>query len=182
MKKLVIGCAMVLMAICANAAKSNWGFEQYYEGEGGANLTGFDAYLIAAGDWSESNVGASLAKAIATAEYATWDNKEYVVDGADSYSYFGLNNTDITGLSDSLIGDDQAFVLVFANDSKYFASDVTGSVVADDSFATFTPFKADVGATAAQLKSYSGSSVPEPTSGLLMLLGVAGLALRRRRA
>ena len=27
-----------------------------------------------------------------------------------------------------------------------------------------------------------GSSVPEPTSGLLMLLGVAGLALRRRRA
>ena len=28
----------------------------------------------------------------------------------------------------------------------------------------------------------SASSVPEPTSGLLMLLGIAGLALRRRRA
>lgn len=28
----------------------------------------------------------------------------------------------------------------------------------------------------------SGSTVPEPTSGLLMLLGMAGLALRRRRA
>ena len=27
-----------------------------------------------------------------------------------------------------------------------------------------------------------GSSIPEPTSGLLVLLGVAGLALRRRRA
>ena len=30
--------------------------------------------------------------------------------------------------------------------------------------------------------STAGSSVPEPTSGLLMLVGLAGLALRRRRA
>jgi len=30
--------------------------------------------------------------------------------------------------------------------------------------------------------SYTANSVPEPTSGLLMLLGMAGLALRRRRA
>ena len=30
--------------------------------------------------------------------------------------------------------------------------------------------------------SWATASVPEPTSGLLMLLGMAGLALRRRRA
>ena len=28
----------------------------------------------------------------------------------------------------------------------------------------------------------SGSDVPEPTTGMLMLVGLAGLALRRRRA
>ena len=36
---------------------------------------------------------------------------------------------------------------------------------------------------ASNWKSYGASSaVPEPTSGLLMLLGMAGLALRRKRA
>ena len=30
--------------------------------------------------------------------------------------------------------------------------------------------------------SYTAFAVPEPTSGLLMLVGLAGLALRRRRA
>ena len=36
--------------------------------------------------------------------------------------------------------------------------------------------------TAGQIASWGTASVPEPTSGLLMLVGLAGLALRRRRA
>lgn len=40
------------------------------------------------------------------------------------------------------------------------------------------------GITSANTVGYSGTvaNVPEPTSGLLMLVGLAGLALRRRRA
>ena len=36
--------------------------------------------------------------------------------------------------------------------------------------------------SASAWKDVNTGAVPEPTSGLLMLLGVAGLALRRRRA
>ena len=36
--------------------------------------------------------------------------------------------------------------------------------------------------TASNWTAIGGSSVPEPTSGLLLLLGMAGLALKRKRA
>ena len=41
---------------------------------------------------------------------------------------------------------------------------------------------ADTTATYAGAGWYQAAAVPEPTSGLLILLGVAGLALKRKRA
>jgi len=54
----------------------------------------------------------------------------------------------------------------------------------DDGNGSFTTFGAGTIAsqTAAASAWSSAGSVPEPTSGLLMLVGLAGLALRRRRA
>ena len=40
----------------------------------------------------------------------------------------------------------------------------------------------NISMTAAAASSATWTAVPEPTSGLLMLLGMAGLALRRKRA
>ena len=71
--------------------------------------------------------------------------------------------------------DDNKYEIVFNGTSSY--AEVSGSPGEDsknyETFKTITAYTADKWQTVA---------VPEPTSGLLLLLGVAGLALKRKRA
>ena len=48
--------------------------------------------------------------------------------------------------------------------------------------ATGTAIQTGFGSVANSYVSWTATAIPEPTSGLLVLLGMAGLALRRRRA
>ena len=69
-------------------------------------------------------------------------------------------------------------------DGRKYTSDIGSFTVAQGATASpkinFTTGNAMGGSSLIGKMEYSG--VPEPTSGLLVLLGVAGLALRRRRA
>ena len=58
------------------------------------------------------------------------------------------------------------------------SNDITGS----QGFGEFSPLELTTAAPTSWLATSAAAPVPEPTSGLLLLLGVAGLALRRRRA
>ena len=101
--------------------------------------------------------------------------------------YSSRNTSAIGSASINSISKDSAsvyFVIVSGDDAKtynYVKYDVSSSVYSgtDISPGAFTIDAADL--VNGTQGTFSGS-VPEPTSGLLMLVGLAGLALRRKRA
>lgn len=187
MKKLMVAAAIVCAAVVSQGASVVWSSSFSATDKDGNVLqvapttptislvllaTGVDAADFASftADWS---------KAVAIQD-ATWDVKQntrtgkWTAKGSGAFAgsathtiavgdVYGVMLNDNGKLSQLTYGDgslDSQMVLV----TKAGASDQT----------TFSSF-----ATANYVVA---ASVPEPTSGLLLVLGLAGMALRRRRA
>ena len=70
-----------------------------------------------------------------------------------------------------------------SGDSMMYYAEKASVTTGDDSAGDFTMGGGHLDTAAAAKNAWSSAgSVPEPSSGLLMLVGLAGLALRRRRA
>ena len=67
------------------------------------------------------------------------------------------------------------------DDMKYYAEKASVTT-GEDGEGAFTAGVGKLDSAVAAAGAWTTAAVPEPTSGLLMLLGIAGLALRRRRA
>ena len=177
MKKIMVLASAVAMACAVNAASFSWGFmSDSIVGPDGYNVEGF-----LDGGYASLFIGETL---VASAHQDT-----------ETFMFGVFDNTavDSTGkvqaLADGNIGGTfagQAYKLVLrTNDDKYEIvyngvstySPVTGAVGEDaknyEQFVIDTAFEASAWTEV--------GNVPEPTSGLLLLLGVAGLALKRKR-
>lgn len=188
MKKL-IGAALVAVGIglSASASQAMWGnFFGTYEDSNGDAFADGSALLYVLSDSSKivefdgSAWKLNGATLVATAAYSSadegWGSLDYVdlgsaVDATGAeMQYFQLIITENAGVS-TIDGYDGNYVSWTQQGSQEVV-DPTGPTYGVDVTMYNDIAKAD----------WQSASVPEPTSGLLMLLGMAGLALRRRRA
>lgn len=192
MKKLVIFAIAAVAAVCANAASVNWLAQKgyLYEAGGAAKITSGDAYLMfVTASYDQSNLVSAFndAKGDVAATLAAMRASGAMATGAGTIG--GNARIDSTSSTYAISSDMNAYFVVFNGGNMYISGEaaavydsVTGSANAD--FAAMSTSSKLAAVDAKDGYSAAGwyTAVPEPTSGLLMLVGLAGLALRRRRA
>ena len=190
MKKLMIALAAVVVGIAANAASISWATTKGYlydgTGDSASKLTSGTAYLVLS-TYAQSDLVSLLASNdgnTAATLTALQGKAQYLGSGAIGDNARINEGTGTSSATESIT----AYFVVFNGDNMYISdtatSDYDGLAQSHD-----LTFGTSMTASSKALPSdgaYSGAgwytAVPEPTSGLLMLLGMAGLALRRRRA
>lgn len=178
MKKLLMAAAIVCAAVISQAATVNWGISGVKNSAGTAPTAGWAvmAFYTEVGAGSDAIVSAIKAKTAGSLAFDTQSLK--VSFGAGKY---GPADVAVTGITDTSKNYDFYFV-VFNNAD---ATKATEYAMMSDPNKEYSSMAAKFTTSATFTAStpwVSTSAIPEPTSGLLMLLGVAGLALRRRRA
>ena len=185
MKKLMIAAAIVCAAAFANAASCSWTAAGVYAGEyGGPSWELGDS---AGKYWLLDISTAGMTGIAVDTEYNLINNGATIVSSG-TYADAGVAGK-INDLTSANNGTALALVLVDTTYNKWGAAQGTIAGISDDPplnaddimFTDGKGFDPDWESTTMQINS-NLQAVPEPTSGLLLLLGVAGLALKRRRA
>ena len=175
MKKLMILAGVAMMAFASQAAQFRWQFTATKSAASAYN--GATVYMVLASDYAATTIN--------TAADITGIAKS---SGTLTVGSMSATTGNIT-VKDSWVveGTDYSWYAVIVNGDKYYVSSAekTSTAVSDTATPASVTFASQSElSVASNWKSFSGGSepVPEPTSGLLMLLGVAGLALKRKRA
>lgn len=191
MKKLVIAIAVTAISSMASAATYCWGVQSF-------NYTGPDGSGWDAGAGANLYSGATAFLYLGTVTY----NNGFVTDGTTYITSAGYDNTnygygyldaDVNSMptSDKITDSgNQAYSIVFVDASVSSIDDssvqnyiiLNGTSTAGYDPGTEKHYASFLTSTVIGGSGVAWTAVPEPTSGLLLLLGIAGLALKRKRA
>ena len=192
MKKLMIVCAAVVMTAAVQAASVSWAIGNVYSpSDSTAKVAAgsMSAYLFVTANTTDKTTGIPVTTLAAV--QAALDSGD--IAGLSSLSAaHGVNSasgafTGATGLEGFSSGTLSAFAVVFDNADAASAENyflVNGGATKDVTFTSATGIKTFAFGSQTSYTQGAGkwSAVPEPTSGLLLLLGMAGLALKRKVA
>ena len=194
MKKLMIIASIAFTAICAQAATVTWTMTNV-TGPDGETLNSGTAYMFAyvAGSSSltASTIGAAIVDAYAHGELTTFlaDNSVYSwkPSTAGAYGDSSKNVDPVGDMGLTAAGVYTFYSVIFdsttiGDDSQFFITKELASKKVPDSSANLGLLFGSQATASTADGAWNAVAVPEPTSGLLMLVGLAGLALRRRRA
>jgi hypothetical protein len=183
MKKLLIAFSAVAIASVVNAASLQWGGTFSTPDLNDTLAAGTQFALL----YSASDFSGAATKVDSFAKGGIADNGGTIVDvysindeqsgnwefqttwgnpGKDVNGYYAVLTLDATG--------DNAAYMYLGDVSGTTATSPTTYLIYNEGWADLTKSLTTGG--------YNTAVAPEPTSGLLLILGMAGLALRRRRA
>ena len=194
MKKLIVGAVAVLAAVSVNAAAVTWQSGVVFgPSDADGTISATSTYKLA--DTSTASMyvfliadATEFAKVQADGVYATYKGSLASADATTS-TLSSSKFADLTTTGHAASSTAYAAILFTYNDGskdwwlENTATVQIGDMGADASASNLARYVGGIKSNG-NLASWGSesSSVPEPTSGLLMLVGLAGLALRRRRA